>query len=67
MPEIVVRRRFTAGLINFFTLYQAIVDSWQVFDNSKLAGPHSIAWGEATSRLEIEDRQAWNHITKYTK
>ena len=43
VPEAVVRRRFTAGLRNFFTLYQEVVESWQMFDNSASDGPRLTA------------------------
>ena len=34
VPETVVRRRFDAGLRNFKTLYQGLVNSWVLYDNS---------------------------------
>lgn len=34
IPEPVIRRRFTAGLHNFDTLYKPLVDEWALFDNS---------------------------------
>jgi len=34
VPEDVVRRRFENGLRNFQTLYQSLVDSWVLYDNS---------------------------------
>ena len=37
-----VRRRFTRGIYNFFKLYEPLLDSWILFDNSK-AKPVSIA------------------------
>jgi len=30
-----VRRRFSPGINNFFSLYEPLVDSWMLFDNSK--------------------------------
>ena len=36
IPAEDVRRRFARGLINFFTLYEPLVDSWMLFDNSKM-------------------------------
>jgi len=30
-----VRRRFARGINNFFTLYEPLLDSWMLFDNSK--------------------------------
>jgi len=34
VPETVVRRRFDAGLRHFKTLYQGLVNSWVLYDNS---------------------------------
>ena len=34
VPETVVRRRFDAGLRNFKSLYQGLVNSWVLYDNS---------------------------------
>jgi predicted ABC-type ATPase len=34
VPEVVVRRRFDAGLRNFRDLYRGLVDSWILYDNS---------------------------------
>ena len=43
VPDDVVRRRYAAGLKNFFTLYRPIVDAWQIFDNSGCDGYEMIA------------------------
>jgi len=45
VPDSVVRRRFTAGLKNFETLYKPLVDAWVLYDN---AGdePLLLDWGE---------------------
>jgi predicted ABC-type ATPase len=32
VPDVVVRRRYAAGLWNFFALYRPIVSTWQVFE-----------------------------------
>lgn len=45
VPELVIRRRFTAGLRNFEEIYKSEVHSWVKFDNSGLE-PLVIAWGE---------------------
>jgi predicted ABC-type ATPase len=34
VPEVVVRRRFDAGLRHFETVYRGLVDSWALYDNS---------------------------------
>lgn len=45
IPELVIRRRFTAGLHNFDHHYKARVDAWALYDN---AGPEPLLleWGE---------------------
>lgn len=35
IPAEDVRRRFARGMRNFFNLYEPLVDSWMLFDNSK--------------------------------
>lgn len=35
VPAEDVRRRFARGVDNFFNLYEPLVDSWMLFDNSK--------------------------------
>jgi predicted ABC-type ATPase len=34
VPELVVRRRFDAGLRNFSDIYKGLVSSWYLYDNS---------------------------------
>lgn len=35
VPADDVRRRFVRGISNFFTMYEPLLDSWMLFDNSK--------------------------------
>jgi len=35
VPAHDVRRRFSRGVNNFFNLYESLLDSWMLFDNSK--------------------------------
>lgn len=34
VPELVIRRRFGAGLRNFERIYKGLVDEWAMYDNS---------------------------------
>jgi len=34
IPELVIRRRFSAGFQNFENLYKSLVDEWALYDNS---------------------------------
>jgi predicted ABC-type ATPase len=62
VPEEVIRRRFTFGLANFFSLYQPIADSWQVLENADLDGPRLIAFKQPGRMIEIRDEAAWQHL-----
>ena len=35
VPADDVRRRFVRGIYNFFKLYEPLLDSWMLFDNSR--------------------------------
>ena len=52
VPEATIRRRYDAGLRNFFSLYQPLAEMWQMYDNSRWMAPGLIAAG---SRLTVED------------
>lgn len=45
IPELVVRRRFRAGLDNFEGLYKPLVDTWMFCDNSQRK-LKILTWGE---------------------
>jgi predicted ABC-type ATPase len=45
IDEATIRRRFSAGLRNFFQLYMPAVSSWTMFDNSIPGKPAEIAQG----------------------
>jgi predicted ABC-type ATPase len=62
VPEPTVRRRFAAGLRNFFGIYRSSVDSWQVYDNSLVMGPRLIAWAESAGAERVLDDQAWRKL-----
>jgi len=47
IPTEVIRRRFSAGLRNFHTVYKSAVNAWALFDNS----------GETPILLELEENQ----------
>jgi predicted ABC-type ATPase len=62
IPEETIRRRYAAGLKNFFGLYQPIADVWDVLDNTGLDGPRLIASGRLGNETIIEDRELWNQL-----
>jgi len=52
IPTDVVRRRFDAGLRNFFQLYIPVVDYWALYDNSTCPS-EKLAYGWKDARLNI--------------
>jgi predicted ABC-type ATPase len=63
VPEETVRRRYHAGLRNFFTLYGPLATSWQVIDNRK-GHPRVIAMGTRRKTTTIRDEAAWKRVLK---
>jgi predicted ABC-type ATPase len=63
VPEAIVRRRFEKSLFNFFNLYQPIVESWAIFDNSQEI-PKMIAFEESRI-LKIIDPDLFDRLSKY--
>jgi len=59
VPEVTIRRRYLAGLKNFFALYRPIADSWRVYDNSSELGPMLIAFGNQVGEEAIVDKDVW--------
>ena len=62
MPEKTIRRRYHAGIKNFFRLYKPLADFWRVYDNSEPAGPRLIASGSRSESDNIKDIAIWNMI-----
>ncbi len=62
VPENVVRRRYGAGLRNFFEMYRPLAETWRVYDNSRPSGPQLIAWGRGTITAGVADKRIWKRI-----
>lgn len=62
VAEPVVRRRFRAGVRNFFAMYRNLVDAWQLYDNSAVRAPRLLAARAAGASEEILDLAAWRHL-----
>lgn len=68
VPEETVRRRYEAGLRNFFNLYIPLTDSWQLFDNSDVKYPRLVAVGSKDDKPIIKDEIIWqNLLEKYSE
>ena len=64
VPEETIRRRYEAGLRNFFGLYQPLANDWRMYDNSEMPHPRIVAAGAGTRITEIADRRAWERIQR---
>jgi predicted ABC-type ATPase len=62
IPEPVIRRRFEVGLKNFFNLYQPIVSSWGLYDNSLPNQPLLIAEKAGHGRLEVMRKTVYDRL-----
>ena len=60
IPEETIRRRYRAGISNFFELYQPLADRWFVYDTTRPSPLRLIAEGIMSEVVQIEDPVAWN-------
>jgi len=58
VPPETVRRRYAAGLRNFFQLYEPLVSGWVLYDSSGPV-PRPVAEGLASHPPTVYDRDVW--------
>lgn len=61
IPEETIRRRYAAGIRNFFAIYQPLADKWEVYNNTELT-PTLVAEGIMSHVLRVGDRQIWDRM-----
>lgn len=66
VAEVVVRRRWRAGLEALFDVYIQVVDDWWLMDNSDDVAV-IVARGGRSQGAEIYDRTLWNHLRGLAK
>jgi predicted ABC-type ATPase len=59
VSDAIIRRRFGAGIRNFFELYRPLADNWSVYDNSTGPVPILVATGRHESELSLVDAKLW--------
>ncbi len=62
VPEETIRRRYHAGLKNFFAMYQQLADTWRIYDNSAPGSPRLLSTGERTIITKIVDASLWDSL-----
>ena len=60
IPEDTVRRRYTAGLRNFFHLYKDEVDEWRFYGNFTMES--QLIATQSYGVLRVEDCEMWKQI-----
>ena len=58
IPEETIRRRYTAGIVNFFRRYRSIADKWEVYDNTGTR-PILVAEGTMETVVAVVDPDIW--------
>lgn len=61
VPEDTIRRRYTAGLKNFFNLYKPIADSWKMYDNTDINNFTLIA-SKISDVIVVNNQSLWNKL-----
>ena len=62
VPESTIRRRYAAGLKNFFNLYSPLAESWQFYDNSNAENLSLIASQIKQNNPIIKDKEVWKQL-----
>jgi predicted ABC-type ATPase len=58
IPEATIRRRYFAGIRNFFQIYRLLARTWQVYDNSARS-LMPIARGTAETSISVFNQDLW--------
>jgi predicted ABC-type ATPase len=64
VPLETIRRRYKAGLRNFFELYRPLALTWEMLDNSDIGAPRTIAVGHSDGTLEVDNTIIWNQLNE---
>ncbi|MGH2367410.1 MAG: zeta toxin family protein [Chloroflexota bacterium] len=64
VPEEVVRRRYDAGLRNFFALYQPLTTTWQMYDSAVVGVPRLIAAGRGQRTDLVALPEVWTQVVR---
>lgn len=62
VPESTIRRRYAAGLKNFFNLYSPLAESWQLYDNSNAENLSLIASQIKQNDPIIKNKETWKQL-----
>ena len=66
VPDDVVRRRYSAGIRNFFSLYRPLATTWALYNTSGLESVR-VAEGLSSETIGVYDKDIWDTIRKQGK
>ena len=64
VPEETIRRRYEAGLGNFFRIYRPLAASWRFYDNAVRGKRRLIADGARHQSDVVFDQDLWNNVKR---
>jgi predicted ABC-type ATPase len=67
VTETVIRRRYRAGLRNFWKFYQPLADKWAVYDNSGSSLPIMLAEGARTETDTVLHSDSWRQFREMSQ
>lgn len=66
VPDDVVRRRYSAGIRNFFSLYRPLATTWALYNTSGLESVR-LAEGLSSETIGVYDKDIWDTIQRQGK
>jgi predicted ABC-type ATPase len=60
IPENIIRRRYSSGLVNFFNLYKPVVNNWIMIDNS--SGPSEVIAESSNRKEKVYKQNIWKSL-----
>ena len=66
IPQVVIIRRYSAGISNLFNLFMNEVDSWMIYDNSDNAR-EKIVWGSISDKRVVLNELKYKIIQSYVR
>lgn len=67
IPLETIRRRYKSGALNFFSHYQALADTWGVYDNSVYLDPLLVATGGRDAPTTIFAEDVWQRFNEQAR
>jgi predicted ABC-type ATPase len=64
VPEATIRQRYRRSLRNLFGLYQPVVTTWRVYDNTHMGTSQPVAEGDSAGSVTVLAPAVWEQMRK---